>query len=474
MDFSKIKSIYLIGIKGVGMAMLAQFLRAKGYQVYGSDINEIFPTDKTLKYAKIKFKSGFSLNNFPEKIDLVIYSSAYSLENNIEMAYFKKNKYKMVVYAEALGHFFNHHLGVAVCGSHGKTTVTSWLGFVLQKSGAEPNVLTGSYVKQFKGSALIGSSKNFVIEADEYQNKLRHFNPYGVLLNNIDFDHPDYFKDKKQYFKVFADFVKKIPSKGFLVTNAEDELAVLVSKKNKGKNIFYCLDDVKLKGDIKYKKIYQAKNLRIEKGLQVFDLYLATKSFGKFKISLPGRHNVLNSLAVIAGALELKIEIEKVRKSLVLFQGAARRFDVLGKYNGAVIIDDYAHHPSEVKASLQAVAQRYPNSRIITVFHPHTFSRTKALMDDFAKSFLLSDDLYIVEIYSSARESQDDKISSLDLIAKIEQYNNTQNKKQKIAYLKDLATAEKSLPAKFREGDVVLLLGAGDVFRIGYKWLNIK
>lgn len=474
MDFSKIKNIYLVGIKGVGMAMLAQFLQAKDYNVFGSDVSEIFPTDKTLKYAKIKFKSGFSLNDFPKKIDLVIYSSAYYSENNIEMEYFKKNKYPSMVYAEALGYFFNQHLGIAVCGSHGKTTVSAWLGFVLQKSGAEPNVLTGSYVKQFKGSALIGSSKNFVIEADEYQNKLRYFNPYGVLLNNIDFDHPDYFKDKKQYFKVFSDFVKKIPSQGFLVTNAEDELAVLVSKKNKGKNIFYCLDNIKLKNDINHKKIYQAKNLRIEKGLQVFDLFLDSKSLGKFSISLPGRHNILNSLAVIAGALELKVEIEKVRKNLTLFLGAARRFDVLGEYNGAIIIDDYAHHPSEVKASLQAVSQKYPNSRIITVFHPHTFSRTKALMDDFAKSFLLSNDLYIIEIYSSAREPQDDKISSLDLIKKIQQYNQEQNIKQKVKYLKNLAEAQKYLPSKLKEGDVLVLLGAGDIFRIAYKWLNIK
>lgn len=474
MNFSKIKNIYLVGIKGVGMAMLAQFLQAKGYNIFGSDVAEVFPTDKTLKYAKIKFKSGFSLANFPEKIDLIIYSSAFSVENNIEMAYFKKNNYKMLVYAEALGHFFNQHIGVAVCGSHGKTTVTSWLGFVLQKGGTKPNVLTGSYVKQFKGSALIGSSKKFVIEADEYQNKLKYFNPQGVILNNIDFDHPDYFKDKKQYFKVFADFIKKIPAKGFLVSNAEDELAVLASQKNKGRNIFYCLSDVKLKENIKYKKIYQAKNLRTEKDLQVFDLYLANKNLGKFKISLPGRHNVLNSLAVIVGSLEMGLNIEKVRQNLVKFYGAARRFDVLGEYRGAVVIDDYAHHPSEVKASLQAVSQRYPGRNIITVFHPHTFSRTRALLDDFAKSFLLADNLHIVEIYSSAREAQDDKISSLDLIKKIEQYNQTKNKKQKLGYFANLEEVEKNLPKKIKAGDVVLLLGAGDIFRVAYNWLKIK
>lgn len=321
MNLSKVKNIYLVGIKGVGMAMLAQFLQAKGYNIFGSDVAEIFPTDKTLKYSKIKFKSGFSLNNFPKKIDLVIHSSAYSVENNIEMKYFQENKYPTTVYAEALGHFFNQHLGIAVCGSHGKTTVSAWLGFVLHKSGAEPNVLTGSYVKQFKGSTLIGSSDKFIIEADEYQNKLKYFNPHGVLLNNIDFDHPDFFKDKNQYYKVFADFIKKIPAKGFLVLNCEDDLALLASRNNKGKNIFYSISDVNLKKDLKCAKLFRAKNIRVEKTFQVFDLFLNDENLGKFKIALPGRHNVLNALAVITGSLELGLGIEKIKKNLALFQG---------------------------------------------------------------------------------------------------------------------------------------------------------
>ena len=473
MNFSKIKNVYLIGIKGVGMAMLAQFLQAKSYNVFGSDVKETFPTDKTLKYAKIKFKSGFSLNNFPEKIDLVIHSSAFTPQNNIELKYFLDNKYPVLVYAEALGHFFNQHLGIAVCGSHGKTTVTSWLGFVMSHSGKKPNVLTGSYVKQFKGSALIGDSSNFIIEADEYQNKLRFFKPHGVVLNNIDFDHPDYFKTKQQYFQVFSDFVQKIPKNGFLITNAEDNLSVKVAQENKGVNIFYSISDLKLKSDIKVKKIYQAKNIRLIKGNQIFELWLNSKKIGDLKIVLPGRHNILNALAVSAGALELGVDFSQLKKNLVLFKGAARRFDVLGTYKGAVIIDDYAHHPSEVKASLQAVSQRYPDKRIITVFHPHTFSRTKALINDFATSFSMADKLYVIEIYSSARESAS-AISSLDLIKKIKAFNQAKKKRQEVKYFKDLDEAEKYLPNIISQSDVVLLLGAGDIFRVGYHWLKIK
>ncbi len=473
MNFSKIKNVYLIGIKGVGMAMLAQFLQASGYNVFGSDVKETFPTDKTLKYAKIKFKSGFSLTGFPEKIDLVIHSSAFTPQNNIELKYFLDNNYPVLVYAEALGHFFNQHLGIAVCGSHGKTTVTSWLGFVMSYSGKKPNVLTGSYVKQFKGSALIGDSSNFIIEADEYQNKLRFFKPYGVVLNNIDFDHPDYFKTRQQYFQVFLDFVQKIPKNGFLITNAEDRLNVKVAQKNKGANIFYSISDLKLKSDIKVKKIYQARNIRLVKGNQIFELWLNSKKLGDLKIVLPGRHNILNALAVSAGALELGVDFSQLKKSLPLFKGAARRFDVLGMYKGAVIIDDYAHHPSEVKASLQAVSQRYPDKRIITVFHPHTFSRTKALLNDFATSFSVADKLYVIEIYSSARESAS-AVSSLDLIKKIKEFNQTKKKRQEVKYFKDLDETEKYLPDIISQDDVVLLLGAGDIFRVGYHWLGIK
>ncbi|HPT08097.1 MAG TPA: UDP-N-acetylmuramate--L-alanine ligase [bacterium] len=473
MKITDYKNIYMVGIKGVGMAMLAQFLKGTGFVVSGSDVSDRFPTDKTLAQAKIKVKQGFSLKNFPKKIDLVIYSSAFNFNDNVELKYFKDQGITFLTYAEALGLLFNNYYGISVCGSHGKTTVTSWLGYVLKESGLKPNVLTGSYVKQFKGSALIGKSKYFVAESDEYQNKLRFFNPRGVVLNNIDFDHPDYFKDKKQYFKVFAEFIKKIPKSGWLVFNLEDKLATRASKECSGKTIAYYIRDNNKIIENKAKKIYYASDIEITENGQCFSLFLNNKNLGRFKISLPGRHNISNALAVITTALELGLSLEIIKKHLVTFVGATRRFDVLGKYKGAVIIDDYAHHPSEIKASLQAVRQRYADKNIITVFHPHTFSRTEALINDFAKSFVLSDSLYLIEIYSSAREKQG-HISSIDLIEKIRQYNTTINKKQVVKYLKDLNMAEKYLPDKIGPNDVVLLLGAGDIFRIAYHWLKIK
>jgi UDP-N-acetylmuramate--alanine ligase len=192
---------------------------------------------------------------------------------------------------------------------------------------------------------------------------------------------------------------------------------------------------------------------------------------GKFKISLPGRHNVLNSLAVIVGSLEMGLNIEKVRQNLVNFYGAARRFDVLGEYRGAVVIDDYAHHPSEVKASLQAVSQRYPGRNIITVFHPHTFTRTLALFDDFKKGFKGADELIVIDIYGSARETQGGT-SSKELIKAISDWNRENKIKQKVVHQTDLAAVEKYLRTDLKSGDLLLLMGAGDIFRVGEKLLK--
>jgi UDP-N-acetylmuramate--alanine ligase len=473
MGLKAYKNIYMVGIKGVGMAMLAQFLKAKNFSITGSDVSDKFPTDKTLIASKIKVHQGFSLKNISDDFDLVIYSSAFSFEKNIELKYFREKNIPILSYAEALGLLFDDYFGVSVCGSHGKTTVTSWLGYVLKLAGEKPNVLTGSYVKQFKGSALIGKSKYLVVESDEYQNKLRYFNPRAVVLNNIEFDHPDYFSDEKKYFKVFSDFIKKIPQDGFLIVNMEDELAMKAASKSSARVISYYIDRPVNKNVDFCDQVYYIKNLKVNKSGQSFSLFLEDKEVGKFKINLPGRHNILNSLAVILTSLELGLSVEEIGRGLKSFLGAARRFEFLGLHNDAIVMDDYAHHPSEVKASLDAVRQKYPNKNIITIFHPHTFSRTRALLEDFSKSFALSDELYLIEIYPSAREKKD-KISSLDLIDKIKKYNLSISKEQKIGYFKNLKEAERKLYHAVGPGDVVLLLGAGDVFRIGYNWLDIK
>ncbi len=459
----KPKNIYLIGVKGVGMTMLAQFLREQGNNLSGSDIKESFLTDRVLKKEKIKVLSPFSANNIPPKLDLIIHSLAYTSENNCELEYIKKNpaRFKnipVITYSEALGQVFNEYYGIAVCGSHGKTTSSAWLGYVLWKAGKRPNVLVGSRVPQFNGSSLIGKSKYFVAEVDEYKNKLQYCSPQGVVLNNIEFDHPDYFKDQAAYTKVFADFIKKIPASGWLVINNRDPEIKKIKKHCGGQILSY---DVAADGQTVPTVNYLAQNLKIKNGCQTFTV----NDWGEFKINLWGEHNVYNALAVIAAARALKVSIADIKKHLAGFKGTERRAQFLGKYKGAIIIDDYAHHPTEIKTTLEGVRARYPQKNIITVFHPHTFTRTKALFKDFVSSFGASDELIILDIYGSAREKQGG-VSSAQLAKEINRYNKSRKISQTVKHIATIPSAAAYFRAKLKACDLLLLMGAGDVFRI--------
>ena len=466
---NKKQNIYLIGIKGVGMTMLAQFLREKGNNVCGSDVTDTFLTDRVLKKEKIKVFSPFNAKNISDNPDLIIHSSAFTAKNNPEMAAIEDNperfnKIPIISYAEALGGVFNDYYGIAVCGSHGKTTTSAWLGYVLNKAGKSPSVLVGSRVPQFNGSSLLGKSKYFVAEVDEYQNKLQYFNPFGVVLNNIEFDHPDFFKDQVAYTKVFADFIKKIPREGFLVVNNRDGEINKIKKYGGGQIITY---DVAGSGETVPTVNYLATDLKMKNGYQ----YFSVNDWGEFKISLWGKHNVFNALAVIAAARALKVSIPDIKKHLAGFKGTERRAQILGKYKGALIIDDYAHHPTEVKATLEGIRAREIKKNLITVFHPHTFTRTKALFKDFVVSFALTDELIILDIYGSAREKQGG-VSSKQLVSEIIKYNKKYQIKQSVKSIATIPQAAEYLKKRLSQKDVLLLMGAGDVFRIGNDLLD--
>jgi len=464
------KSVYMIGIKGVGMTMLAQFLKEKGVAVSGSDTPEIFLTDKVLKKEKIKVAQGFSASNLPSEVDLIIYSSAYTPENNVELsALANQNKIKVLNYASALGEIFSRYEGVAVCGSHGKTTCSAWLGYVLWKANFKPNVLVGSSVPQFNGSSLVGESDLFVAEVDEYQNKLQYFSPSGVVLNNIDYDHPDFFKTKAEYRKVFADFVSKIPESGWLVANDNDKQVRDLYPLVKGWLLNYDL----VKGEAQYQKrqgqvSFIAYNHYLKDGFQYFNV----NNLGEFKIKLLGCHNVYNALAVIAASYALGVEITEIKKHLAAFSGTTRRAQYLGDFKSVPIFDDYAHHPTEVKATLSAFKEAYPKKKLVAVFHPHTYTRTLALFDDFARSFSDADELIMIDIYGSAREIQGGT-SSRELIAAIKAWNKEQGRRQTVVHQKDLASVEKYLREHLKPNDLLLLMGAGDIFRVGERLLKL-
>lgn len=453
MNLNKIKNIYMIGIKGVGMTMLAQFLVSRGYEVSGSDIDEKFMTDEILRTSGIRFNEGFSEDNIPDDADLIIYSSAYNENNNQEVARALSSGVKTFTYAEVLGELFNQMQGVAVCGSHGKTTTTAWLGYVLMKSNIEPNVLVGSNVPQFGGAVTTGSSNYLIIEADEYQNKLKYYQPKGVLLNNIDHDHYDFYPTEEGYIDAFREFVKKIPKKGFLVANFDDDKVARIAGKCPGRVISYGIDnDASL----------MASDIRNQNGRQFFKVMMDGDELGDFSINLLGKHNILNALAVIAASIELDVELKDIRTHLADFSGTERRMSVMGKFNGATIIDDYAHHPTEIKSTLEGIKLAYPNSKVTVVFHPHTFSRTKALFDEFSESFKEAHKVIVLDIYGSAREEKGG-VSSEELVSKIKEVESN----KEIIHIPTLKEAEDYLRNNAERGEIVVLMGAGDVFRIG-------
>ncbi len=464
MNLSKIKNIYMIGIKGVGMTMLAQFLSCQNYEISGSDVEEKFMTDEVLAKANIKVIEGFSESNIPDDTDLIIYSTAYNVKNNVELAKAMSSKTKTIEYAEALGEFFNSHDGIAVIGSHGKTTTTAWLGYILWKSGLEPKVLVGSKVKQFDGCSLSGKSDYMVAEVDEYQNKFKYFFPKAVILNNIDYDHPDFFPTPEDYKQVFIDFIGKISAKGFLVINLDDPIIRKIAEVNsKAKIISYA---------IKESADYVAYDIKVKDGRQYFKVKIAVEDegdgedereglLGDFSIQLPGKYNISNALAVIATCIELDIPLVQIREHLGDFQGTNRRMQVLGKFKGATIIDDYAHHPTEVKAALAGARAMHKNKKITVVFHPHTFTRTKALFNEFANSFLDADKVIVLDIYGSAREEQGG-VSSDDLAKAIKQSG-----QENTIHISTLKKCEEYLRENIERDEIVILMGAGDVFRIG-------
>lgn len=451
MELTKIKKAYFIGIKGAGMAAVAEILHARGVEVLGSDTAEKFFTDEILTRRKIKFYEKFSAGNIPDDADLVVYSTAYNEKNNAEIAEAKKRNLPMMSYPEILGELFKEKFSIAVCGTHGKTTTTAMLAECLRYSGADPSAIVGSKVIQWEGSSLAGQGKYFVAEADEYQNKLQYYNPFAAVLTSVDWDHPDYFPDFKSYKKVFSDFVAKIPKHGFLVVWGDSSNVLEVANNAKCEVIKYgFLED----NDAIITK-YETRNMK-----QFFEIVYNNKNLGEFEIQLVGRHNILNVAAAIATCYKLKIDMEKVREALKSFQGTARRFEYVGERNGAILIDDYAHHPEEIKATLKAAREIYPEKNIITIFHPHTFTRTKALLQEFAQSFNDTDKVIVIDIYGSAREVQGG-VSSKELVDLINRYNH-----DKAEYIPTIDEVVEYLKDKAGENNIVISMGAGDVWKV--------
>lgn len=437
------RSIYIIGIKGQGMTALALVLRGRGWNVEGSDVADEFSTDVVLQSHHIPVHA-FS-DSLPRPVDCIAYSTAYHQDTHPQLREARSRELLTMSYPEAIGQLFDNVEGIAVAGTHGKTTTTAMIGVVLAAAGKNPTVIAGSPVQDFHGNARVGSAKLLVVEADEYQNKFQYYHPQHLVITSIEYDHPDYFPTVQSYQQVFLAFAQRIP--GTIVLRSDDPVCAALAKILKRPVVTFGRGQgatVHLLGCI-WRQDHQ--HVRYSMHGREYD----------FALPLPGEHNAMNALAAIALTNQLGVEPNIAHKALASFAGVTRRFETRGEYHGAVIIDDFAHHPTEVRAAIAAARQKYAGKRLIVVFQPHTYSRTKAMLKLFA-DVLKADAVLIPEIASSARETLK-TISSKDLVKKMP-------KNVPARYTATLEEAAEVMRPMLTDHDVVLLLGAGEVWKI--------
>jgi len=438
------------------MTALAQVLQGKGIEVLGSDTQEKFFTDEVLQKLGIKVIEGFDKENIPAEADLIIASAAYLGQgiSNPEVAEIEKQDRSIFTYAQVLGQLFKEKKGIAVAGTHGKSTITAMLGLILEEADFDPTVIVGSRVIQWQSNARVGQSEYLVAEADEYRNNFLYYSPQILVLSSLEYDHPDFFKDFREYQETFRQLVQRIPSTGFIVANGLD-------------------NQVK-------KVVRRAKCRVIEYGLLI----------EKIKLKIPGQHNLLNAAAAAETALKLGIDKEIIKKALANFQGISRRFEIKGQWRGVLLIDDYAHHPTEIKATLAAAKDFYPGKKIWAVFQPHTFSRTKALLGDFAAAFDQADRVIVLDIYGSAREKAG-QVKTQDLVERIKNTGRSsrgvpfydtlfqkgvikrnapltpkERPADKVKYIPTVEEAADYLKGNVQAGQIILTMGAGDVWQV--------
>lgn len=452
----KIKSVYFLGIKGVAMANLAVILKKMGKNVTGYDVDEEFITDRVLEENNIKWSTNFFL---PEDIDLFIYSAAHGGQNNKLYQQAKKRNIKILSQPELINLILREFpIKIAVCGCHGKTTTSALTAYALNKLERNISYLVGApNFNNLLGSDYNAESKYFVVEADEYavsppidkRIKFSFLEPDWIICANIDFDHPDVYKNINEVEKAFFQFFDK---KKLILNNDNQSIKRFLTIKNKGEVYTYGLN-----ADADF----QILDWGVNKNGTSFKI----KKLGDFKISLYGIHNVLNATAVIILLSQLGFSVNKIKKAIVDFKGVKRRFELIYK-DDFFVFDDYAHHPKEIEAVLKTVKLVFKNHKILAIFQPHTFSRTKALLKDFVKALDIADKVYLLPIFPSARENPlNYNISSYDLV---------KLNPKKITYFANESDLLLSLSKEIKKNDVIFTLGAGDVYKIANKIAMIK
>ncbi|MCL5023000.1 MAG: UDP-N-acetylmuramate--L-alanine ligase [Nitrospirae bacterium] len=452
--FERYRTIHFVGIGGIGMSGIAEVLHNLGYEVTGSDVKES-ETIMRLRYLGMKVFIGHR----PENVDdahVVVFSSAVS-RDNVEIGYARKRNIPVIPRAEMLAELGRLKYSVLVSGSHGKTTTTSLIATVLSQAGYDPTVVIGGKVKAFGSNARLGRGDFMVAEADESDGSLLKLNPTIAVVTNIDREHMDFFKTMGSLRSAFATFINKIPFYGISVLCVDDDnVRELLPEAQKRPFLTYGFSE---------DAVLQAQNVKQEGTHTSFDAVFRGDRIGNFKLALHGLHNVLNGLAGIGVALSIPVDLERIREAFYGFEGIQRRLELKGEANGIRIYDDYGHHPTEIRATLRAARESFAGGRLVVVFQPHRFTRTKILSHEFAASFGDADLLFLMDIYP-ASESPIEGVTSEALSRRI------LKKHKRTLYVADRHELVERICSEVKAGDVVLTLGAGDVWKTGEEVLG--
>ncbi len=453
-DCKRVRRLHMVGIGGAGMSGIAEVLHENGFVVTGSDMGEGSVIDY-LKHLGIRVDSKHEAKNV-ENADLVVYSSAIPYDNP-ELVEARARRIPVIRRAEMLGELMRMKYTLAIAGTHGKTTTTSIVGEIWEEAGLDPTIIVGGVVKGKGSGAKVGKGDYLIAESDEFDRSFLSMMPSSAIVTNIDADHLDTYENIDEIKEAFVQFVNKIPFYGQAILCIDDPNVQQIYSKVRKPVITY--------GFSRQAK-YHIDNLRFEKGYPHFEIFNDGVSLGEFQLQIPGRHNVLNATAAVALAMEEGIDVEVARRAVAAFEGVQRRFELIGEKNDILVFDDYAHHPTEATATLQGFRDAFPERRVIVAFQPHLFSRTRDQHDAFGSAFANCDVLLCTDIYP-ARERPIEGVTGALVSDSALAFGH-----RNARFVGDQQNLLPILKEELRPGDVVVLMGAGNIWKLGQKILE--
>ncbi|WP_018132341.1 UDP-N-acetylmuramate--L-alanine ligase [Effusibacillus pohliae] len=439
--------IHFTGVKGSGMSSLAQIFKLKGHEVTGSDVTETFFTDKLLEQAGIEVLPFHHEN--VRQADIVCASAAYSLAH-VELQEASRRQIPILTYPMLLGALTKEYETILITGTHGKTTTTGLVGSLLVNAGLDPTIVVGSYIETLKNNARYGAGRQLVVEACEYKRHFLHYEGKVMVVTNIDFDHPDYFQDIQDTFNAFQECAAKLPEDGALIVCGDNLARNLQAP---CRVISYGLSE---ENDV----------YAVKKGPGQFKVYVHGEHLGDMTTPLLGEHNIQNALAMVAVGLYYNVPFSVMQRTLTGYVGVKRRLELKGQLNQHLVFDDYAHHPTEIRVTLHAVKESYPHANVVSIFQPHTYTRTKKLLSEFAQSFQAADWVVLTDIFASEREKEK-LIDISDLVEETKKHHPRVTyvpKAKLIDWLEEMSRVD--------DDHVFLTMGAGDIYKEGEKVLE--